>query len=235
MFRSLVEVKLDIDGRTPLTVEEMIYLVDFYVDSLWVKYFSLTQDLDKDDVKQDIKMKFVKDDYKYLNKYDGTITSKKYYVKNIVNTSMIDMLRKQQPKSKMGRNLSIDDQDEEGLSLGDRIPDTETLDNLEKRELASIVRSFINKLSPNTNSKVRGSSPIMDDMNFSERNVALHLLYGYSPAETAKFFINPFNNQPVSAGSISQMYAVIKKKLKEMMLDDPRMTPYLKEFNPAQV
>lgn len=180
-------------------------LVRVYVEYYWRtgKFYSLKNENDMEDIIGDIYIKFL--EKSYFKKYNSKVTSDKYYIMNGVRTSMIDMLRKYRQK------ISLDAEDEDGITMMDRINSNE---HVEENVIGDTACEEVLKfLSDETNSKVEGHSPLLGDCKMTHRAIALHLAQGYSVKEIASFFINPNNHKPVSNGRVHQLIKEIRERL----------------------
>lgn len=201
MTKKINEVNLGI------TVEEGYELTKTYVEYFWRvnKFYSLKNTHEIDDVVSELIIKFLSKGF--FEKYNPEVTSKKYYVMVGVKTSMIDLLRKHRDV------YSIDKEDENGLTMMDRLASEENLEEIISGD--DFCREIIESLPNETRSKVVGHSPFQGEVKMTHRVIAEHLLAGYSIKEIASMFINPSNNKPVTSGSISK----IVKEIREMVAD----------------
>lgn len=133
----------------------------------------------------------------FFEKYDSTITSKKYHVMNSVNKSLIDISRKYREQ------FSLDKENEEGSDFYSCTPSKE---NTEQDVIDNeLVDTVLETLSNETNSKVLGFSPVLGEMKMTERNILYHLVHGYRIGEIAEMFKNPKSGKPISSSSISRI------------------------------
>lgn len=202
-----IEVKKD----NVLTREEGYELTKCYVEYYWAtgKFYSLKNQYELEDLVHEIYAKFL--EKKLFEKYNSEITSKKYHVMNSVRTSLIDMLRKYR------ESLSLDKEDENGITLGEKIKSNE---DVSKEALGEVCREdILNRIPKDTDSKLVGNSPIFGVVNFSLWTIAVHLEKGYSVEDISKMFINQRSGKPVTKGRVQQLV----QELREYVLDNIRI------------
>lgn len=210
-----------LDDKEILTAEEGYELVCFYTKYYWNtnRFFALKNCYELEDLISELFLKFL--EKKFFEKYNSSITSKKYHVMNGVRTSLIDMSRK---KSSFVNNESsiLDAENEEGLTMANLVLD-ETSDvereiiKRESFEKGVVIRNqIIESISDNTDSKLVGNSPIMGEVKMTLRVIAIHLEQGYSPKQIAEMFVNPKSGKPVTTGRINQLI----KSLREFLIEE---------------
>lgn len=203
----MLSVEIKQDGV--LTREEGYELTKFYVEYFWRinKFYSLKNRWTCEDLVSEIYVKFL--EKRLFEKYDASITSKKYHVMNSVRTSLIDLLRKYHDES------SFDKEDEQGLTLADKLEATDN--SVEDVAVGNVLRDKIfEKLPKETRSKIIGNSPIFGKVNFSLYWVAAHLERGYSISDLTKVYTNINSGRPVTKGRVQQ----VVQDLRDFILDN---------------
>lgn len=204
----MMKIEMEIKNDGVLTREEGFELTKFYVEYYWAtgKFYSLKNQYELEDLVHEVYAKFL--EKKLFEKYNSSITSKKYHVMNSVRTSLIDMLRKYR------EHISLDKEDELGITLAERIEDVE---DVAANAIGSMGRDrIINSIPKETDSKLVGDSPLFGTVNFSLHTIAVHLEQGYSVEDISKMFINPRSGKPVTKGRVQQMV----QTLREYVLDN---------------
>lgn len=201
-----------VDNETPLSVEEGCEFTKFYVNYYWRtnKYYSLKDQYEEDDIVNELICKFLR--LNAFDKYDSTKTSKKYYCMRIVQTSMIDLLRKYRETLSLNRESGI----ETGLTFEDLVEDEGI--GVENEASGSADRDrIINQLPNSTRSAIRGFSPLMGkEVGIDYRTLALHMEAGYTVKDLAKMYVNPNSGQNISEGSVSRYIS----EMREYILDN---------------
>lgn len=201
-----------IDNKTPFTEEEGYELTVFYVNYfLTQKYYSLRDNYERDDIVSECYIKFMK--HNLFAKYDSKITSKKYLVMRAVQTTMIDLLRKQR-ETMISLNTSIGE-DEDSATMMDMLASDE---RTEEEVIGEVRRNTIlNQLPEDSRSKVKGFSPLHNkEVSISYRVLAELLEAGYKAKDIAQIFINPKNGASVSVSTVNKYI----EELREYVLDN---------------
>ena len=194
--------------KVGMDFEEGYQLTKDYVRYFWVsdRYFSLKYQYTQEDLEQELILKFLR--LRLFEKYNPEVTSKKYYVMRAVQTSLIDLLRKQKLAT------SLEEENEEGLCMKDML---ESNEDMARDVMANCERDrLINSLPDTPISELTGHSPLLGDCGISLRTIALHIEAGYSTKEISSMFINPKSGKPVSTSSVNSYIS----KLREFMLDN---------------
>jgi RNA polymerase sigma factor (sigma-70 family) len=166
-----------------MTYEEGFELVKYYVTYYWrsKKFYSLSREYELEDLIQEVMLKFLRTNH--FEKFNPEITSKKYHVMRSVMTCLVDLLRKQREAA-----VSLEEEvGEEGLTVGDRIEDTNMKTPEESYISEETLREMLAKL-PESRSKVSVQSPILGQVTLGVRSVFAHLALGWTPQEIAELF-----------------------------------------------
>lgn len=181
-----------------VTFEEAYPLIEKYARYFYRsgKFYSLQWQFEEGDMVQEVSLKFLTNGY--LGMYKEETTSLAYFIMTGVKHFFIDCLRKQKDV------VSLDKEDEEGMSLMDRIvaPGENLMDGVVYEEL-------LEELPDETNSRIIITTP--EGGQATLRNIARHLAMGYTQAELRKYMINPNNNKPISSGRLSQYVKEIRE------------------------
>lgn len=192
-----------------LSMEEGYELTKNYVRYFWrvKKFYSLERDYDLEDIVHELFATFLRRGL--FDKYNASISSKKYHVMNAVRNGMIDLLRKQKEQ------YYLDQPDDEGIPLMEKM---ESSEDLQGEVIAEDYRNeLIEHLPEETGSEVEGFSPVLGHCRMSLRVVAIHLEMGYKPKEISLFFINPRSDREVSVGRIYQLIKEIRCIMQEQL------------------
>ena len=204
----MMKIEMEIREDAVLTREEGYELTKFYVEYYWAtgKFYSLKNQYELEDLVHEIYAKFL--EKKLFEKYNSSITSKKYHVMNSVRNSLIDMLRKYR------EFVSLDKEDEMGITLVERI---ESEEDMQAYVIGDVRRNqILDRIPKDTDSKLVGISPVFGKVNFSLWTIAVHLEQGFTVEEISKMFINERSGKPVTKGRVQQMV----QALREYVLDN---------------
>lgn len=201
-----------IDNKTPFTEEEKYELISFYVNYYYTqKYHSLREIYEVGDIISECYIKFMR--HQLFEKYNSNVTSKKYLVARAVQTTMIDLLRKQRE-----RFVSLDmtiGEDEDSATMMDMLASEEVVDEQVVGEVRR--NAILSQLPEDSRSKVVGFSPLHNkEVPISYRVLAELLEAGYKAKDIAMMFINPNNGQPVSVNTVNKYIS----ELREFVLDN---------------
>lgn len=197
------------ENENVITREEGYDLTSQYVSYFWNtgKFYSLKNQYEVEDLVMEIYAKFLEKGF--FEKYSKKVTSKKYFVMTAVKNSLIDMLRKYREV------VSLDKEDESGLTLADKI---ESIENLEDTVEGKVHRdSLFSYLPKETDSKLVGKSPVLGTVNFSLWVIAYHLELGYSVKDISGMFFNKNSGKYVTAGHVYQAVYKIREILKSQL------------------
>lgn len=197
--------KVEFDSQV-LSNEEGWMLTYKYVSHFYrTSQFSRLQGgFQLEDLVSEIYAKFLAKDL--FAKYNPSVTTKKYHVMLSVKRSLIDISRKYREA------FSLDKEVEEGTDFYNIMPSDEDIEvNVIDDEFTNLI---LDSLSDTTASKVKGNSPLLGEVEMTERTILYHLIKGYRVGEIAEFFINPKNGKPVSSSSISRIAREAKENAK---------------------
>lgn len=186
-----------------LTNEEGYLLVVKYTQYYWRinKFYSLKNKYELNDMIHHIYCHFL--EKRFFEKYDEKVTSKAYFVMRGVMTRLVDEMRKYR------EHLSIEQEDENGITLGEKIPDDFNMEDI------AIRNEIMDKIPGETDSKLVGKSPEFGIVNFSLKTVAMHLEKGYTVQDIAAMFMNPASGRHVSESRVSQLVKELRGYCKE--------------------
>lgn len=161
------------------------------------------------------------EEFNYLDKYNGRITSKAYYIARIVKTTLADKADKRD-RMRYADSLDREIGDEGNMTVADRVadPEEDVAELVYKEADQEIIMDMIHRILGDLDMtpfspRVVGWSPISGqlgpdgehiDTPLSARDVGLFLLYGYEPNDVVEFYHDKNTGNKVSLATIKKYW-----------------------------
>jgi len=179
-------------------------------------FYSLRAQYGVEDLVQAITVKFLTNGY--IDRWNPEKASISTYICGAVRNFFVDCLTAQK------LHISLDIDDEEGVSLKDIIPDPDPATIIS----VCAVEQILANLPDVSRSVARLHSPL-GIFKLSLRSLAIHFHHGYTQAEIASYCVNTSTGGTVSIGRISQLVGELREHLKDLFgpeLSYSSYTPY---------
>lgn len=171
-------------------------------------FYSLKEQYELEDLVQAITVRFLTNGY--IDRWNPEKGSLSTYICGAVRNFFVDCLSSQK------RTLSLDVENEDGLSLRDTLPDTDPVTTI---SICS-VEQLLSSLPDASRSIARIDSPL-GTFKLSMRSLALHLHHGYTQAEIASYCVNAKTGGTVSLCRISQLVGELREHIVDLFDLEP--------------
>ena len=184
-------------------------------------FYSLKYQYSKEDIEQECILKFLKGNF--FEKYDSRkCSSVQAFIKRGVYTTMIDLLRRQTSRTEKYKEINLDTQIGDDLTIEDTLADKQ---DLEYDVNSKVMVSDIIDILPDdmlTDDRVSGNSPVLGECKISMKAIVKHLELGYTPTEIAKFYYNSQSKKSISTNTLRSQI----KKIREYVSNNININDY---------
>lgn len=199
IFEDITINGVKISGSNPeLTADEAYALVGFYVKRVFNSFSYIKMNCTVEDAIQDVSLKLIR--LNMLNKYDASVTSKKYFIARSVQTTLISINDYYKRRFTYSLDYEIDSSDDNETTLLDLIPGSFSPEAEHNNLLDFLPTNVINPVVAST----------IEGVDFSYNHLARLLGAGYIPQEIANLFINTKTGLPITSSTVNRAIRMMR-------------------------